>query len=395
MRASVPSHKAGARRPIITLRSALDIAAFAVMPAAFLLGLVHWTMYAFDFAAFWQAGRDVLDGVSPYAGEISAERFAAALRDTQEATNTFGFVYPAPAALAMTPLALLPLPVATGVFTAIILASVPLTLRVLGVRDWRCYGAVFLWVGVLTPIGIGSLTPLLALGLALVWRYRSRPSVLAPVLAATVVLKLFLWPLLVWLLATGRKGSAFATAAAGAAATLGSWWVLGFAGFADYPRLVDTLASTIQEQSFSAVALGLSLGLSEGLAQLASLAGGAALLAWMFALARREDGDRLAFTVAIAASLVLTPLVWDHYAMLIVVPLAIARPRLTALWLVPLGLWTTSGLSHGETWRILVTLGVTAFVLWASARPEAAGWELLRRRPVSLRRTEPSPATAG
>ncbi len=46
--------------------------------------------------------------------------------------------------------------------------------------------------------------------------------------------------------------------------------------------------------------------------------------------------DRRSFTFALAAALALTPVVWNHYLLLLIVPVAIARPRLSGLWLLPL-----------------------------------------------------------
>ena len=42
-------------------------------------------------------------------------------------------------------------------------------------------------------------------------------------------------------------------------------------------------------------------------------------------------------TLALAAGLVATPILWLHYLVLLVVPIALARPRLSALWFAPLG----------------------------------------------------------
>ena len=64
--------------------------------------------------------------------------------------------------------------------TVVLIAAVAATLAVLGVRDWRCYGAAYLSIAVLHDIRLGALTPLLALGararLALARRRRGRPS---------------------------------------------------------------------------------------------------------------------------------------------------------------------------------------------------------------------------
>jgi hypothetical protein len=90
--------------------------------------------------------------------------------------------------------------------------------------------------------------------------------------------------------------------------------------------------------------------------------------------ARGAGGDRRSLAVAVIASLVMTPLVWLHYLLLLYVPIGLYRPRLSGLWFVPLALWLTPTThSHGTTWRIALALAVVAVVavrtLWASDEP--------------------------
>jgi hypothetical protein len=67
--------------------------------------------------------------------------------------------------------------------------------------------------------------------------------------------------------------------------------------------------------------------------------------------------------VAVLASLVATPLLWLHYLLLLFVPIALYRPRLSGLWFLPLLLWLTpTSNSHGTTWRIVLALIVVAVV---------------------------------
>ena len=84
------------------------------------------------------------------------------------------FVYPAPAALLMVPFALLPFKVSATIFALILVASIPLALRLVGVRDWRCYGLALVTAPVANAVNVDAVSPLLLLGLALVWRYRDR-----------------------------------------------------------------------------------------------------------------------------------------------------------------------------------------------------------------------------
>src|SRR5207253_11300933 len=79
--------------------------------------------------------------------------------------------------------------------------------------------------------------------------------------------------------------------------------------------------------------------------------------------------DRLAITAAIAAALLLSPIVWVHYYVLLLVPVALARPRLSGLWFIPLLFWSTHALeSNGELWRLLAALGITLAVTTLSLR---------------------------
>jgi hypothetical protein len=91
--------------------------------------------------------------------------------------------------------------------------------------------------------------------------------------------------------------------------------------------------------------------------------------------ARGADGDRRALAVAVVASLVAAPLVWLHYFLLLFVPIALYRPRLSGLWFLPLLLWLTPTThSHGTTWRIALALAVVAVVavrtIGSPTRPE-------------------------
>ncbi len=202
--------------------------------------------------------------------------------------------------------------------------------------------------------------------LAVAWRYRSSRTGAAAAVAVLIVAKVFLWPLLLWLLATRRYAAAVAAAAGGALATFAAWAVLGFAGLRDYFHLLRLLADVEQAQGFSPIALGLSIGESSGWARAGTLLLGAAALAGIFVLARRHGGDRLSFTAAVGAALVLSPIVWLHYFVILLVPLAISRPRFTRLWvLLPLPFWFAgnSGQSGGHTASILLALAAAAAML--------------------------------
>ena len=104
----------------------------------------------------------------------------------------------------MAPLTLLPATAAD--FTAAILGLIAFVaaLWIVGVRDWRVYGAAFLWPPVLVEVRTAHLTLVLCLLLAVVWRTRDRFPFAGLTLGVALALKFFLWPLVLWLAAMRR-----------------------------------------------------------------------------------------------------------------------------------------------------------------------------------------------
>jgi alpha-1,2-mannosyltransferase len=380
-------HRQGSAEHLLSApsRSGVALAAerlvLAFLPPVLVIGLIV-TRYAagkhlgFDYNPLWEASRHVFHGTSPYPPP-----HAWALRDEQQ------FVYPPIAAVLAAPLAVFPFGVAAVLLAAIELLATGLTLRVLSVRDWRCYGIALLWYPVLQNLLIGSITSLLALGLAVAWRFRGDERMTTPVAAAAIAAKVFLWPLLFWLAAT-RRGLAAARALGLAVAVVAlSWALIGFAGLTSYPRLLDQLSRLEQWKSYSVVSLGGVLGFSSGEARAFAIAAGATALLCVIAVGRRHmqdpDADRHAFILAIAAAFLLSPIIWTHYLALLLVPIAITRRTLTPLWFVPLAMWATPGQSDGQAWRVGLGLSVWAVVLAGSWRPS---WPVaaLRPRPEGL-----------
>jgi hypothetical protein len=292
-----------------------------------------------DFEIFWRAGSAILHGDSPYP---PPDREVLASEDE--------FVYPAPAGLAAALFAWLPTSVAEAAFLVLLTAAVGAALWSLGVRDWRCYGAAFLSRPTIDAILTGTVSPLLLLGVALLWRYRNRAYLAGGIAAGIVVLKLFLWPLLVWLLVSRRVRSALVAVLLATVVSLASWAVIGFAGLTDYPSLLRALADDLEGKGYSLVALGLASGLDVSGARLLMYAAGAALLA---AVVRwsvpGEVGDRRSLAAAVGAALALSPIVWSHYWVLLLAPLALARPRWSPLWLLPIAFSILPGQSTGAT----------------------------------------------
>src|SRR4029453_2640242 len=100
------------------LRRVATVIVFAVLPCALLLLIVVGSAgnhFAFDFHQFWQGGRDVAHGHSPYPRLASLPPADVDLTPVA-IQHVFRFPYPAPAALAMVPFGLLPFDVAAAIF---------------------------------------------------------------------------------------------------------------------------------------------------------------------------------------------------------------------------------------------------------------------------------------
>ncbi len=121
-----------------------------------------------------------------------------------------------------------------------------------------------------------------------------------------------------------------------------------------------------------------ALGLGEIAGRVLAIAVGTSLLAWCAVLARRGDEAR-SFTCAVAATLAWSPIVWLHYLVVLLVPMAIHRPRFTPLWLLPVLLWITPKPGYSEGFETFVP-GIAAAILVGV---------LLVRPGVGAPRTEP------
>lgn len=360
-----------------------SLLAFGLLPALLVLGLILQaaSQGGFDFQVFWEAARDVLRGDSPYPPVDPA-----VLRTEHE------FVYPAPAAWAVAPFAWLPYSVAAPLFISLMTVAAVAALWLCDVRDWRCYGLAALTPPLGSAIGLGTVTPLLFLGVAALWRYRNRVVTAGLVTAALILLKVFLWPLVIWLLATRRALSAAVAAAAAGVVVTASWAALGFEGALEYPRLVATLSDVLQGKGYSATALGLAAGLPAGAARGLALAVGVGGLVALFFAGRRRKPEWMLFVTAIGVALVLSPIVWSHYFVLLLVPLAVVQPRLGWLWGVFILFWLIPGQSAlppiwegasvapadlpltprvGELYLILIGITIAGLILVVTARARA------------------------
>jgi alpha-1,2-mannosyltransferase len=328
----------------------LDLGLYGEVPAL-AVGYIAWNMinkgwshgWLGDFRIFRAAGHALVHGHSPYVQPT-----------VHLLSGDDRFVYPAPFALLFAPFNLLGPTASSLLYLVLSVAAIGIAVRMLGVTDWRCTGAAILGAGTYGSFAVGSVGPLLLLSLAAGWRYRDR-AFAGILFALAAAAKIFLWPVLVWLVVTRRLRGASA-AAATLAAVLGLWALLDLHGLREYPTTLRVLDDVERWKSFSPESLIVSLG---GSASAAHVVAGAVAVIGIAALFAVRGNDRAGLIVAIAVALLATPLLWMHYLVLLVIPIALARPRLSSLWALPIVLWVAGGPeSNGSAWRIVLALAV-------------------------------------
>ena len=330
-----------------------SVAAFGVLPvvvAIWMLVVAHPGSLAVDFHhELYPEAQLVLDGENPFPPEGA---------DLSGGRN---FIWPTLVAVLVSPLTALPPGAADWTIAFLGLACMLASLRIVGVRDWRVYGAFALWPQMIGELRVSHLTPLLCLLLAIAWRYRD--TRFAPGLAVGLggAVKFFLWPVGVWLAAIGRAREALVAAAVAGASLL---LILPFTSLSAYVRTLADLGRAFDHLSYSPFGLLVQAGAPDWLARTATLLLGAALLVVCW--------RRASLALAVAAALVLSPIVWIDYFALAAVPLAIARPRLSPIWLVPLVTWGLTSDAETVSGAVRV-LGAFAVVLGAAALWEPDG----------------------
>ena len=197
---------------------------------------------------------------------------------------------------------------------------------------------------------------MLALGVALAWRWRDHAVRAGLVLGLVVALKLFLWPLVLWFVITRRFKAAAVAACSSVVFLFVPWIPLDGAGLMSYPHRLSLLSSLEAKRGFSPAALLAHLGLGWGAAQAVGYALGVALLVLAY---RRRSSEAAALGLVCSAALLLTPILWPNYLLIMLVPLALLRPRFGVVWLLPVVL-IGQPVIDPAVWEIAVFLGILA-----------------------------------
>lgn len=343
---------------------------YAVVGAVFislsLATTVREGLFGYDFhGTTWEAGKSILDGRSPYPPADAAALLA-------QGNPT---VYPAPTLVVTAPFALLPATASAVVWDILSLVALLAALRLVGVRDWRISAIVLLSCPFFLSFKLAQTDAFLALGCALAWRWRRSPGLRLPLCVGTVVvLKLLLWPLVVWLAAIGRRRAALGAVGIAAVEALIGWSVLGFSTLRSYPHLMAAETEAFGDKGYSLMALGTRLGAGLSTARLLPIVAAIALCALCVWYARR--GRQLdALIAAVAAGLIGSPVLWLQYALIVLVVFAAKRPNLSWAWALPLLFWivpdTHPTTIHAFVFGLGILLLLIAVALWPQRRRPA------------------------
>ena len=318
----------------LALRRLRDPLLLFCLPAVFAVltlvtGHASVGMIGFDFrGTLWEPARALLDG-----GPI----YPDATREAVSVGNPA--VYPPLFVVLSVPLALLPVGAAALLWSAFLAACVAAALRIVGVRDWRCYAVALSWPAVLHGLLWGNLSLALLVPVAVAWRFRRTALLAGAAVGFAVAAKLFVWPLVIWLALTRRFRAAAVAVSSAVLLTAGAWALVGFDGLREYPDLLRVTQDFYQGRSLSFAGLVSMLGASGSVVDAAPMVAGIVLIGVAAVVVRGVDGDRRAFAALVGACIVASPIVWPNYLALLIVPIAATWPRFAPAWLAGYALW--------------------------------------------------------
>jgi hypothetical protein len=361
LRDGLAASRAGDRKA--TFLIALQQVSFGVLPivvTAWLLGTVlggdnRVVLLAVDFRdGYWTAAHRLVSGGNPYAWTTPAQIRAG-----------LAFVYPALSAVVFVPFAIFTRWTAAVLFTLVCIALAPATLWMLKVRDWRVYGVALMWLPVYAAWQTGNESIVLVFITASMWRHRDRPVTAAILAAVAISLKPFMWPLELWLLATRRWRASCYTLVAGLVLNLTVWALVGFGQIRTYLHVASLDTHYYWRGGYGIAAAFAHLGVGRAGGDVMTVLISAGLAAAVVHAGLFKCRERRALILTIALTLAASPIVWDHYFALLLVPMALERPRLGWLWALPMLMWASGsaepleGWQEGLTWLVAGTMLVS------------------------------------
>ena len=329
--------------------------------------------FGYDARAYLDAARRLLQGGVLYDTSID-QAGAAGL-----------YYYSPPFTLLALPFALLPAPLDVAGWTAALLVAFLVGVAVMPVSRHVRWLSLLL-AGLSWPfayaIKLGQVGPILFLCFAFGWRWMDRPVRLGAATAIGTIVKLQPGILFLWAILTRRWAAIGVGLLVLGAAALIATLVCGVAAWAAWLTILRSISAPITTpHNFTPGAVAYQLGLGEGPATAIQAVNTVAVLAIVLWAAVRTS-PTAGYLTAATASQLLSPVLWDHYAMLLLLPTA---------WLIERGRW----------WAAAIPLSTSVVLIWLPpvVYPVAFWVALLAPiaietrsgRPLRAQRPEPDP----
>ncbi len=307
-------------------RRLLPVAAIIASLGAGLLVLAvtPTDLLGYDYQAYLSAARRIVEGQPLYDTAVDvAGGFAI-------------YLYPPPFALAMVPFLVLPATLGPWVWAGLLYVSFCIGCLALPVRS-EVRWLTLLLMGTSWPfiysLKLGQVGPLLVLTFALGWRWMDRPIGLGASIAAGTIVKLQPAALIGWAAVNRRWRAIGAALACLAIAAIVITPVVGIGAWFDYVALLARVSQPLTTpHNFTPGAVLYELGVSEAIAsviQLASTVAAIAVTVWTWF----KRGPVVGYLATVVASQLVSPLLWDHYAVVLAVPIAFLLER-RAWWVL-------------------------------------------------------------
>jgi hypothetical protein len=296
-------------------------------------------------------------------------------------TGSFGlFFYPPPFALLVLPFALLPVAVGVAAWTLLLVAASVAAIALLPVSG-RVRLAMLLLAALSWPlvyaIKLGQVGPLILLTFAVGWRWMDKPWRLGLSTALGTVIKLQPALLVGWALQTGRlRAAAIAVAAAGVLALVATVVAGPQAWLQELDLLRRVSQPVLTPHAFGVGRLLYEAGVPEAVAMAAHVLN-LILVALVAFFATLRATPVASYLAVVIASQFISPVLWDHYALLLLLPTAYLLSR-RQWWAVAIPLVTATflvNISPPVTYPIVfwaALLGVT-WIGWRDARAARLG----------------------
>jgi hypothetical protein len=357
-------------------RQAISALARAALPVvavlSFIAGLSATLAFAgdtlgFDFLAYHQAAVRLLHGQPLYDMSFTE-------------TGGFGlFYYPPTFAPLILPFGALSGQAATWLWIAISLAFFLVGVAALPtsrtVRWWIVFLAGWSFPFVYA-VKLGQVGPILFGLLALGWRWFDRPAWLGVTGALGAAIKIQPGLVFFWAGLTGRWRAAAIGAVTllvlAAVATL----LAGVGAWTDFLTLLRTVSDPITtEHNFTPGAVAFQLGMPADAAALLQFASTIGVIAILIASVRLAT-DEASYLITVVASQLISPILWDHYAMLLLLPVAflLSAGRWWAAVIPLVTAWPLVGLTPPLVYPVVfwATLIVTFLVGHAARDPRTS-----------------------